>query len=106
MAFNTKETNALLQDRHHSYKKKYFRLDICIGKIRMTSCKQIFCEEDRLCIYMKEKFKEYETRVSLAMIPFYQQRLRFIKEELNRKEYQAAKREELQFLKETKVRVD
>jgi hypothetical protein len=31
-AYQTKEVNAILSDRMHSFKKRYFRLDIIVGK--------------------------------------------------------------------------
>lgn len=31
MAYQTKETNAMLQDRDNAYKKNQFRLDITVG---------------------------------------------------------------------------
>jgi hypothetical protein len=66
-----KETNAILSNRMHAFKKQYFRLDVVVGKVSFSNCKNYFCEEDRLALDLKEQFKLYETRVSLAMIPFY-----------------------------------
>ena len=34
-AYQTKEINAILSDRMHSYKKRYYRLDIVVGKIAL-----------------------------------------------------------------------
>jgi hypothetical protein len=105
MAFQTKETNAILQDRQHSYKKKYFRLDIIVGKLKINRCKNIFHPEDTLAVDLKRHFKDYETQVSLAMIPFYEQRLKFIVDEIHEKSKPGQKRSELDFLKANKIEV-
>ena len=49
-------------------------------------------------------FKEYETRTSLAMIPFYKERLEFIKSEIEEKgaDNLAATKEEIVFLSNTR----
>jgi len=46
----------------------------------------LFEEEDRLAIQLKDQFKQYETRVSLAMIPFYIQKLDHINEQIAEKQ--------------------
>jgi len=79
-AFQTKEVNAILSDRMHSYKKRFYTLDIAIGKIDLQDYPGLFTREDKLMIALKEQYKEYERRSSLAMIPFYQGRLKFIEE--------------------------
>jgi hypothetical protein len=99
MAYQTKETNAMLQDRDNAYKKNQFRLDITVGKIRLVNCKNIFCDDDKLCLEMKEQFKDYETRVSLAMIPLYDERLNHIKKEIDHKVRSSAKPEDIRFLR-------
>lgn len=71
MAFQIKEVNAILSDRMNAFKKKYFRLDVIVGKMELFSCEDMFGKEENLCQLMKEKFVEYENKVSLAMIPFY-----------------------------------
>lgn len=38
MAFGTKEVNAILSDRMNAFKKKYFRLDVIVGKLELTNC--------------------------------------------------------------------
>jgi len=86
IAYQKKEVNAVLSDRMHSHKKKYYRLDIIVGKINMFNCLNVFGEEDKLALDLREQFKDYETRASLAMIPFYQQRLDHIKDEIAHKE--------------------
>ena len=44
-AFQTKETNAILCDRIHAYKKRYYRLDIVVGKIQIFKYKDLFGDE-------------------------------------------------------------
>ena len=46
MAFQTKETNAMLQDRSNAYKKNQFKLEITIGEIEVHNM-EVFCEEDK-----------------------------------------------------------
>lgn len=63
-----------MSDRMNAFKKKYFRLDVNVGKLELLNCEELFSKEDILCLQMKEQFIAYESQVSLAMIPFYQQR--------------------------------
>lgn len=83
VAFATKEKNALLCDRMHSFKSKYFRLDIVVGKVNFMQCTNYFSDEDVIVKQIYEQHKDYEDRLNLAMIPFYEQRLNFINEELH-----------------------
>lgn len=73
--------NSILSNRLHSFKKRYFRLDIVVGKISLLKYPAFFSNEDKLSIELKELYKEYERRTSLAMIPFYQDRLTFIEQQ-------------------------
>ena len=82
VAFMYKETNAILSNRMHSFKKQYYRLDIIVGKVNLFNYRTLFSEEDRLALKLKNTFKQHEMQVSLGMIPFYEDRLRFITEEL------------------------
>lgn len=93
-----KETNAILSNRMHSFKKQYYRLDIIVGKVFLFNFKRLFSEEDRMALKLREQFKQYETRVSLAMIPFYMQRLSYITTELDDKTRLLAPRDDLEFL--------
>ena len=77
-AFQTSEINAILSDRLHSFKKRYYRLDIILGTVKLFNCKSYFSIEDKLAVKLKEEFQDYETRISLCMIPFYMERLQFI----------------------------
>jgi hypothetical protein len=70
-----------LSDRLHSFKKRYYRLDIVVGKIILLKYPAFFSEEDKLAIELKELYKEYERRTSLAMIPFYMERVKFIEQQ-------------------------
>jgi hypothetical protein len=77
-AYQVKEVNAILSNRLHSFKKRYYRLDIVIGKLCVYKYPLIFCKEDKLAIELRELYKDYERRTSLAMIPFFIDRLKFI----------------------------
>ena len=88
-AFQTTEINAILSDRLHSFKKRYYRLDIILGNVKLFNCKNHLNLEDKKALELKEKFQDYETRISLCMIPFYMDRLRFINDELNQKRQMA-----------------
>jgi len=41
-AFQTKEVNAILSNRLHSFKKRYYRLDIVLGKVILLKYPQFF----------------------------------------------------------------
>lgn len=101
-----KETNAILSNRMHSFKKQYYRLDIIVGKVSLLNYRHLFSEEDRLALQLREQFKLYETRVSLAMIPFYAQRLNYIARELEDKTRLLAAQEDINFLTNTKIEVE
>jgi hypothetical protein len=44
---------------------------VVVGKISLLKYPAFFALEDKLSIELKEMYKEYERRTSLAMIPFY-----------------------------------
>lgn len=105
-AFHTKEINAILSDRLHSFKKTYYRLDIILGNVKLFNCKNYLGQEDKKAIKLKEKFQDYETRISLAMIPFYMERVNFIDQEISMKQRQGnCPEEEINFLVKTKETV-
>ena len=54
MAFQTKEVSAEQSDRMNSYKEKYYRLDINVGRVELLNCEELFVEEDILCLKMRE----------------------------------------------------
>ena len=99
-AYQKKEVNAILSDRLHSFKKNYYRLDIVVGKIQVLNYPGLFHEEDKKAVILSEKFKEYESRASLAMIPFYMERIAFIEQELTKKEtLPGVTKDEIEFLR-------
>jgi hypothetical protein len=94
-----KEVNAILSNRLHSFKKRYYRLDIVVGKISLLKYPSFFTAEDRLALELNEHYKEYEKRTSLAMIPFYIGRLEFIKnEQYSKSKLPNVPKEEIEFL--------
>ncbi len=56
VAFQTTEINAILSDRLHSFKKRYYRLDVILGNMKLFNCKDILSEEEKLAIKLKEEF--------------------------------------------------
>lgn len=50
VAYQLKETNAILSNRQHSFKRRYYRLDIIVGKVDLFNFKNLFGEEDRLAL--------------------------------------------------------
>ena len=73
----------MLSDRLNQHKRKYFRLDIVLGKIVFERLfKDLMTKEDRLAIDMKKQYLEYEMRLSLALIPFYMERIKFLDDEI------------------------
>ena len=85
MANANKDTCAIMQDRSHSFKKKYFRLDVVIGKIHMSNM-SILSEEERLTLSLRDQFRRYEKHTSFNLNSFYKQRIRFVQEEIKDKE--------------------
>ena len=45
-AFQTVENNAIVTDRLNSFKKRYYRIDIIIGKLILKKNGFLFCKED------------------------------------------------------------
>lgn len=77
-AFQTVENNAIVTDRLNSFKKRYYRIDILVGKLSVRRFAGLFTEEDRLMVELKRMCKLYDRRVSLALIPFYRARLEYL----------------------------
>ena len=50
MAYHTKEVNAVLSDRLNQYKKRYFRLDIVLGKMKFERLANYLSPEDKEAI--------------------------------------------------------
>lgn len=61
-AFQTIENNAIVTDRLNSFKKRYYRIDIIVGKLILKRS-DLFCEEDQMVIDLKHKCKFYDRRV-------------------------------------------
>jgi hypothetical protein len=70
-AFQTVENNAIVSDRLNSFKKRYYRIDIIIGKLILKKHGALFGKEEQLMIDLKHKCKVYDRRVQQALIPFY-----------------------------------
>lgn len=85
-AFQTVENNAIVTDRMNSFKKRYFRIDIVIGRIMLKKHYQLLREsvEHQKMLDLKHLCKQYDRRTSLALIPFYQYRLDYLEEERER----------------------
>ena len=85
-AFQTVENNAIVTDRLNSFKKRYYRIDIIVGKLSVRRYAELFSEEERLVIRLKHLCKLYDRRVSLALLPFYRARLEYLSRERASKE--------------------
>lgn len=81
-AFQTFENNAVISDRLNSYKKQFYCIDIMVGKIVLSKYAQLFTEQDTKILELKHKCKLYDRRVSLALIPFYMQKIDFLESQL------------------------
>lgn len=85
-AFQTVENNAIKTDRMNSFKQRYYRIDIIIGKIVLkTMPAQFFGKEDQLMLEIKHLCKDYDRRVSQALIPFLMERIESIEKEIKEK---------------------
>ena len=80
-AFQTVENNAIVTDRLNSFKKRYYRLDITVGKLSIRRFAELFSPEDRLMLELRRMCKLYDRRVSLALIPFFRARLDYLNRE-------------------------
>lgn len=60
MAFQTKEVSAEQSDRMNQQKKKYFRLDVSVGKLEIHNLDDLLSEEDLLCLKMREQYLDWE----------------------------------------------
>lgn len=75
-----------MTDRLNSFKTQYYRIDIIIGKILLKKWAGMFHAEDQLAVDLKHMCKSYDRRVSLALIPFYMERLEYLKGEIDTQE--------------------
>lgn len=97
-AFQTVEQNAIVTDRMNSFKKRYYRIDIIVGKLLLKKYKELFSEEDQMMIDLKQMCKVYDRRVSLALIPFYMDRIEFLNDELDQKMQDNAPPKDIKFI--------
>ena len=84
-AFQTSERNAIVSDRMNSFKKRYYRIDIIVGKITLRRYEGFFLLEEQKMIDLKHLNKIYDRRVSLALIPFYTERIEYVMAERDNK---------------------
>lgn len=78
--------NSIVTDRLNSFKKRYYRIDIIIGKMFLKKYAQLFSSEDQMMIDLKFLCKEYDRRCDMALLPFYMDRLEFLRDELDNKQ--------------------
>ena len=67
----------------------------------MFNYNKVLSEEDKLALKLRKEFKDYETRVSLAMIPLYKARHEHIVNEIKFKTQNGAPVNDIEFLKNT-----
>jgi len=79
-SYQTLERNAIVTDRLNSFKKQYYRIDIIIGKILLKRHERLFQTEDHMALELRNLCKVYDRRVSLALIPFYMEKEKYLKE--------------------------
>ena len=84
-AFQTSERNAIVSDRMNSFKKRYYRIDIIVGKVTFRRYAGFFLAEEQKMIDLRHLNKIYDRRVSLALIPFYNERIQYIRAEKDNK---------------------
>ena len=83
--FRTKIRSAIVSERINSIKKKHYKLELILGKIVLRD-HPYFNAEDIKAIEVTELHEEFERVAGLGMVPFYQNRIVSLKEELNRTE--------------------
>jgi hypothetical protein len=81
-AFQTVLNNSIVTNRLNSFKKRYYRIDIIIGKMFLKKYKKLFSPEDQMMIDLKFLCKDYDRRCDMALLPFYMDRLEFLRDEL------------------------
>ena len=100
----------------NSYKTRYYRIDIIVGKIVLKTMPKSFfgdCEEDQLMLDLKHLCKDYDRRVGQALIPFLMERIENVEMELKKKKSQDVRdrfKKDIQFmekiLKNLKIELD
>ena len=84
-AFQTVENNAIVTDRMNSFKKRYFRIDVIVGRLVLKKYDYLLTAEHQKMLDLKHICKLYDRRVALALIPFYQYRLEYLANEISDK---------------------
>jgi hypothetical protein len=84
-AFQTTENNSIVTNRLNSFKKRYYRIDIIVGKLILRKYAKLFSEEDQMMIDLKFLCKKYDRQVAMALLPYYMDRLEYLQGELEEK---------------------
>ena len=106
-AYQTIERNAIVTDRQNSFKKQYYRIDIILGRMQLKRYAQLFSKEDQMLVDLKYMCKDYDRRVALALIPFYLERLEYIKDQIMDKDNRGDdEHQDLEFLRTMKVNIE
>ena len=84
-AFQVTESNSIVTDRLNSFKKRYYRIDIIIGKMILKKYGELFSSEDQQMIDLKFLCKKYDRQVAMALLPYYMDRLEFLQAEIEEK---------------------
>mmetsp|Transcript_37280 Transcript_37280/g.57179 ORF Transcript_37280/g.57179 Transcript_37280/m.57179 type:complete len:234 (+) Transcript_37280:560-1261(+) len=98
-AFQTVENNSLLTDRLNSFKKRYYKINVLVGTLQLRQFSKLFTEEDQLVMELKAMCKAYDKRTSLALIPFYVEKLKQLDSQIREKSQQAETEREVREMK-------
>jgi hypothetical protein len=93
-SFQTILNNSIVTNRLNSFKKRYYRIDIIIGKMFLKKYKKLFSPEDQMMVDLKFLCKEYDRRCDMALLPFYMDRLDFLRGELEAKQQKGSRSDE------------
>ena len=77
------ENNAIVTDRANSFKKRYYKINIIVGKVLLKDHFELFNKEHQQMMDLKYKCKLYDRRVSLALIPFLKERIEYLRDEID-----------------------
>lgn len=83
--FRTKVRGSIASERINSIKTKHYKLELIIGKLILRD-HQYFNAEDVKAIEVTELHEEFERVAGLGMIPFYDNRIESLKDEIYRAE--------------------
>lgn len=86
-AFQVTESNSIVTDRLNSFKKRYYRIDIIVGKMILKKYGELFDDksEDQQMLDLKFLCKKYDRQVAMALLPYYMDRLEFLQAEIEEK---------------------